>query len=123
MLLLCVSCKNDPKPEYNANFADRAINFALQNSENTIELPGLHPYQANAIPSESNETWELADKLLQRGFRETARKTETWELSHKTVISVFLSNGNCDCQVSKIYRGTAYVSRYDLSENITCINR
>lgn len=119
LLTTVVSCNEAPsKPKYDDNFTDRAINLALENPGNIVELPGLYPKYESIIVPEKDEHWQIADRLITRGFKERQRETEDSSLSGRKIVSIYLSDTVHNCSVSKIYRSTAYTSRYEVSERI-----
>lgn len=122
IFLALFGCKNEiSEPKYNDNFTDRAINLALENPGNIIELPGLHPNYESIVALEKDEQWQVADKLLARGFTERRRETQEFSLSSPKIVSIILSDSTCACSVSKIYRTTSFTARYEVSERIICL--
>jgi hypothetical protein len=123
LLLVLISCKEEIRPKYNTDFTDRAINLALQNPGNIVELPGLYPHYETIVALEKDEQWQLADRLVTRGFKERRRETQAFSLSGQQIVSIIVADSACDCKVSKIYRTTPYTSRYEVSERIVCLNK
>lgn len=104
-----------------ADFTDQVISLVIANpTGNTVELPDLYNEVVRSIPDDASEQLILADRLKLRGFAEKSRNRGTLPLGGIRFVTVKLSKENCQCEVTKTYHSTAFVSEYVASERIKC---
>ena len=72
-VLFSISLYSQNKKSFSSkDFNDKIIDFAIENCENKfIELPDLYDCIVKKISDDKNEKFILAEKLKNRGFKET----------------------------------------------------
>ena len=122
LLFSIISYSQTKKTNSEQDFNDKIVDFAIDNCEDKfIELPDLYEKTTGKIADDENEKLILVDKLKNRGF-----KVINWGRGNNPplgprIIALTLKNGNCDCEVIKIYYSTADESQYQMTEKIKCI--
>ena len=102
------------------DFTERILDVVTDaRNGTTVEFPDLHD-KAFEIPDPANENLILAQKLKTRGFVVTDSATGIQGLTGTRSITQRLSKDGCDCEVTKTYWRTEYVSQYRVTENIKC---
>jgi hypothetical protein len=120
--VILVSCSKKQEPNYDTNFNDKIISFAINNQEDRyIELPGLYEKKTDYIPDDKDENLVLAEKLKIRGFKVINSKRENHPLGGQQIVTLTLKKEDCQCEVSKIYYSTSNISEYVRSERIKCV--
>jgi len=69
--------------------------------------------------SDKHERLEIVEKLESIGLTKTNWGRGNWELGPR-IVSVTLTNGECSCQVDKLYYSTDNPSIYRVTERIAC---
>jgi len=119
-----ISTKNDldNKTIANIDFKEKLLDFLITNCDDkAIELPFLYDSLSTKIPEDSADQIILVQSLKKRGF-----KINDWGRGNHAngprIISITMSNGNCECQVMKIYYLTEDKDAFEMSERIKCKN-
>ena len=73
----------------------------------------------DSISDDKFERLVVAEKLKSIGFTKTNWGRGNWELGPR-IVSVTLTNGQCTCQVDKLYYATDDPRKYKVTERISC---
>ena len=115
--VLFLSC--DQKP-VQTDFTERILDVIIETRNGTsIVMPDLHA-KAFEIPDPKTDELILAKKLQARGFKLVETKSNIQGFTGVRSIIQTLSKEGCDCEVTKTYGRTAYVTEYDVTEKIKC---
>ncbi|CAM3477589.1 hypothetical protein FLLO111716_13170 [Flavobacterium longum] len=117
ILLLMVSCQEQAVTQ---DFDDRILDFVIETRNGrTIAFPDLYG-RTFEIPDAKNEKLILSEKLKSRGFTVTETTSNIQGFTGIRSVTQKLVKDGCDCQVTKTYGRTAYVSEYAVTETISC---
>jgi len=83
-----------------------------------IEFMDLYP-RMDSIFSDKGENLILVDSLKTKGFKVTNWGRGNW-VEGPRIITFTLSNGQCECQVDKLYYTTEQEPKYKVTERIKC---
>jgi hypothetical protein len=73
-----------------------------------------------AMSDEKREQFLLAEKLKAKGFEVKKQTIGSASVSGIKDVTITLSKGFCDCEVSKTYYPTPYESEYKVAEKVRC---
>lgn len=122
-LLLCLafSCSNHQEAKTSNAFADKLIDFMIENKENqSVEMDNLYPATIDSIPEDQDEKLVLAEKLKAKGFKVIQAGRGNYPPLGARIVSLTLQKDDCECEVSKIYYLTTFESTYIRKERINC---
>ena len=88
-------------------------------SNKDIEFIDLYPI-IDSISSDEYENIILVDSLRTKGFNVTNMGRGNW-MEGPRIVSFTMSNGECECQVDKLYYSTEHESKYKVTERIKCV--
>jgi hypothetical protein len=116
-ILVLFSCQ---QKQVSTDFDERVIDLITETRNGrSIELPDLYG-KVFAIPDSTSENLILATKLKARGFKLTETTRAVQGITGVHTVTQFLTKDGCNCEVTKTYGRTAFVSQYDVSEKIKC---
>lgn len=87
-------------------------------STKDLEFIDLYPV-LDSIASDNFENLILVDSLKTKGFKVTTWSRGNWQDGPR-IVSLTLSNDECDCQVDKLYYSTEEEGKYKVAERIKC---
>lgn len=73
----------------------------------------------DSISDDKFERLVVVEKLKTIGFTKTDWGRGNWELGPR-IVSITLTNGQCDCRVDKLYYSTNAKGTYKVTERIVC---
>lgn len=115
--VLAVSCEQKP---VQTDFTERIIDAVIDARNGTaIAMPDLHD-KAFEVPDPKADKLILSEKLQARGFRLIETTNEVRGLTGVRSITQTLEKDGCQCEVTKTYGRTEYVTQYDVTEKIKC---
>ena len=83
-----------------------------------MEFIDLHP-NTDSITSDEYENIILVDSLKAKGFAQTNWSRGNWQEGPR-IISITMSNKQCECKVDKLYYSTKKNNHYKVTERIKC---
>jgi hypothetical protein len=109
----------DNAPEYvNARF--KTFNWTTKRICEIGQMEFIDIYsELDSISSDDYERLEVVEKLKSIGFTETDWGRGNWQLGPR-IVSITLTNGQCDCEVDKLYYSTISKTKFKVTERIMC---
>ena len=88
-----------------------------------LEFIDLYPI-LDSIASDKYEKLVLVDIMKSKGFKITNWGRGNW-MEGPRIVCFTMSNGQCECQISKLYYPTEEKGRFKVTERIECkeVNR
>jgi hypothetical protein len=121
ILLFLISCAGKQKSDSPEDFNDKLLDFVIENSNDEyVELPGLYHGTTETIAEDNDEKLILVERLKARGFKVTNWGRGNYPPLGPRIFSLTLVNGDCECEVDKIYYSSVIKSVYMMSERIKC---
>lgn len=132
LILVGISCHNPNENKTNKTEEDSARHEGYRQVERAalskvlkdicsiegIEFINLYPNLSPLVSSEK-EALILTDSLMKRGFKLTKWGRGNWTQGPR-IVSYTMDNGQCECQIDKLYYTTKQKGSYKLSERIKC---
>lgn len=87
-------------------------------STEDLEFINLYPI-IDSIASDKYENSFIAEALKALDFKETNWERGNW-MKGPRIVSLTMSNLQCECQVDKLYYSTAQNGKYKVTERIAC---
>lgn len=96
------------------------INTLMDDICSTVDLEFVDLYPIlDSIASDKNEKLILVESLKNKGFQAINWGRGNWQYGPR-IVSISMSNGQCNCQIDKLYYSTNTNEEYKVTERIKC---